>query len=117
MVKSREFNYRRFLLAISFVCLASIAYVGGNWGLYLYSDRLYESIVVSGITSRTQLEEILRYSKSGLIDIKDSKWGNHIELGTNQICVQYCILGFRGYPIDVIFEDTTNIVQVISSYE
>ena len=102
---------------MALLVLASSAYVGGVFGLYYYADILYSSIVASNIDSRTQLESILKYTKSSPIDMNDSKWGNHIVLETNQICIQYRVLGFHNYPIDVIFENNTNVVKVLSSYE
>ena len=85
--------------------------------MYFYANRLYESIITSNTHSRSDVESVLWLCKAKPIEMKDSKWGSHTVLSNNQICIQYRIFGLDRYPIDIIFENQTNVIKVISSYE
>jgi len=84
---------------------------------YLEASRQYENLVKQSPRTRADLEPLLRWYTSREIKIQESLWGQSMypSLPPSHVCVQYNILGAN--PIDVVYNEDEEVVDVISSFE
>jgi len=87
---------------------------GPNSATYFYAGSIYQKCLAA--SNKTQIEEIMSgKAVSRKISPSESPWGYNYTLSPGEYMVQYLVADVE--PIDIVYNDKDQIVELFESYE